>query len=217
MMFFDDIQTRSEQANNKIYGVVVGIVTNNKDPEGLGRVKLNFPWRDCEQESYWARIATMMAGNERGTYFLPDVEDEVLVAFERGDINEPYVLGVLWNGKDKPPADNSDGKNSIKKIKSKSGHEVVFSDEDGKEKVEIKSKAGHTIVLDDASGSEKIEIKDKSGSNSVVIDSAQNGITIESSSILKLKSQMIEIESGGMMKIKAGAVLTIEGSLVKIN
>ena len=72
-------------------------------------------------------------------------------------------------------------------------------------------------MLDDAGGAEKIEIKDKSGSNSVVIDSVQNGITIESSTSLKLKSQMIEIESGGMMKIKAGAVLTIEGSLVKIN
>lgn len=217
MIFAEDIQTRSEQDNNKIYGVVVGIVTNNNDPEGLGRVKLSFPWRDCEQESYWARIATMMAGNERGTYFLPEVEDEVLVAFERGDINEPYVIGMLWNGKDKPPGDNSDGKNNVKKIKTKNGHELVFSDEEGKEKIEIKSKAGHTIVLDDAGGAEKIEIKDKSGSNSVVIDSVQNGITIESSTSLKLKSQMIEIESGGMMKIKAGAVLTIEGSLVKIN
>ena len=128
MIFAEDIQTRSEQDNNKIYGVVVGIVTNNNDPEGLGRVKLSFPWRDCEQESYWARIATMMAGNERGTYFLPEVEDEVLVAFERGDINEPYVIGMLWNGKDKPPGDNSDGKNNVKKIKTKNGHELVFSD-----------------------------------------------------------------------------------------
>ena len=194
---------------------MAGIVTNNKDPEELGRVKVNFPWRGENEESYWARVASLMAGNERGMVFYPEVEDEVLVAFEHGDINHPCVIGALWNRKDKPPETNSDGKNNIRIIKSRSGHEIIFNDEESKEKIEILSKSGHTIVLDDSS--EKIEIKDKSGSNFIVIDSAKNSVTIESTGNLSIKSRKIDIEASGMMNIKAGGNLTIEGSLVKIN
>ncbi|RLI79451.1 phage tail protein [Archaeoglobales archaeon] len=192
--------------NGRILGVVVGIVTNNRDPEGIGRVKVRFPWRS--DESYWARIATLMAGKEKGTFFLPEVGDEVLVAFEHGDIHHPYVIGVLWNGKDTPPETNADGRNSIKKIKLKSGHEVIFSDESGKEKIEIKSKSGHRIVLDDSVGSERIEVKDKAG-NSIIIDSVQNSIAISSRAKISIEAQMIEI--------KANATLILQGGLVKIN
>jgi uncharacterized protein involved in type VI secretion and phage assembly len=215
----DILQDSREARGNKIWGVAIGIVTNNKDPDGMGRVKLKFPWRGDEDESYWARIATLMAGGDRGSFFLPEVDDEVLVAFDHGDIHHPYVLGALWNGVDKPPETNADGKNNLRKIKSRSGHEIIFDDnsEQMKEKVEIHTKAGHKILLDDSAGKEKIEIVDKTGSNSVKMDSVQNSISIESAMKLKIKSQMIEIESGTMMKIKAGATLTIEGALVKIN
>ncbi len=96
--------------SDRFYGVVVGIVTNNQDPDKLGRVKVKFPWLSDGEESYWARVAVPMAGAARGTYVLPDVEDEVLVAFDRGDMAVPYIIGGLWNGKDKPPMDNGDGK-----------------------------------------------------------------------------------------------------------
>src|SRR3972149_536693 len=86
-----------------ISGVVPGIVTNNQDPDGLGRVKIKFPWLSDDNETDWVRIATLMAGGQRGGFFLPEVGDEVLVAFEHGDINHPYVIGALWNGVDKPP------------------------------------------------------------------------------------------------------------------
>jgi uncharacterized protein involved in type VI secretion and phage assembly len=209
----------SEDQTQRIYGVVVGIVTDNNDPEKLGRVKLNFPWRGVNGQSYWARIATLMAGKDRGTFFLPEVGDEVIVAFDRGDINQPYVIGALWNGVDKPPETNADGKNNIRKIKSRSGHEIIFNDNDSakQEKIEIHTKAGHKVILDDASGQEKIEIIDKTGGNKITVDSVQNSINIESAMQLKIKSQMIEIEAGGMMTIKAGAALTIQGALVKIN
>lgn len=168
--------------------------------------------------------------------FYPEVEDEVLVAFEHGDINHPCVIGALWNRKDKPPETNSDGKNNIRMIKSRSGHEIIFNDEESKEKIEILSKSGHKIVFNDEGSKEKIEIisksghtvvlddssekigiKDKSGSNFIVIDSAEGGVTIESTGKLTIKSQKIDIEASGMMNIKAGGNLTIEGSLVKIN
>src|SRR5689334_12460780 len=104
------LDTLEEQKqSDRVYGVVVAIVTNRKDPEEMGRVKLRYPWLGENAEGYWARIATPMAGNERGIYFLPEVEDEVLVAFEHGDLRFPYVIGSLWNGRDKPPVKNDDG------------------------------------------------------------------------------------------------------------
>ena len=128
-------------AASRIFGVVVGIVTNNQDPEGLGRVKVKIPCLSDVDESFWARVAAPMAGKRRGTYFLPEVDDEVLVAFEHGDVRFPYVLGALWNGKMPRPSTNNDGKNNVRMIKSRSGHVVKLNDEDGKETIEIVDKS----------------------------------------------------------------------------
>ena len=200
-----------------VIGVVIGIVTNNQDPDGLGRVKVKFPWRGAADESYWARIATLMAGDQRGTYFLPEVGDELLVAFEAGDVGHPYVLGALWNGQEKPPESNSNGNNDIRKIKSRSGHEIVLNDEQSKESVLIKTKAGHAITLDDSSGAEKIEIKDKTGANSITIDSAQNAISIQCSMQLNIRANVVQIEADSTMTLKAGATLTFQGGMIQIN
>lgn len=217
MNLLDDIGLKPE--DRRIPGVVAGVVTNIHDPEELGRVKVKFPWLSDDNETDWVRVATLMAGPERGTYFLPEVGDEVLVAFEHGDINSPYVIGVLWNGRQKPPETNSDGKNNIRKIRSRSGHEIVFNDDDTskKEKVEIRTKAGHRITLDDSAGSEKIEIIDKTGQNKLVVDSVQNSITIEAGMQLKIKAQTVEIEGTTSLTLKSNAILTIQGMPVKIN
>jgi uncharacterized protein involved in type VI secretion and phage assembly len=211
-----DVFANSDERENvkaRISGVVVGIVTNNQDPDGMGRVKVKFPWLSDEDESFWARLAAPMAGKERGFYFLPEVEDEVLVAFEHGDARFPYVIGALWNGKDAPPAKNDDGKNNIRVIKSRSGHVIRLTDEDGKE---------------------KIEIIDKSQKNSFVLDTAKNTITITtekdiifsaSKGTIKLDGQKIEIkssadtkiESGAGMDVKASAAMNIKGQAVNIN
>lgn len=196
----------SNNSNNNFYGVTVGIVTNNKDPEGLGRVKVKFPWLSGEEESYWARVLTLMAGNDRGIYFLPEVDDEVLVAFEQGDMNFPYILGALWNGKDKPPVKNDDGKNNQRVIKSRSGH---------------------MIVLDDTEGGEKIIIQDKTGKNQIVIDSNENtmnikvdkDLTIETKGKITLKSsnddmaiecKNLSIKTQENYQLEAGANCTIK-------
>jgi hypothetical protein len=88
---------------SQINGVVIGVVTNANDPEKNGRIKVRFPWLDDKHETDWIRIATMMAGSFRGSLFRPEVNDEVLVAFDHGDVRFPYVIGFLWNGQDQPP------------------------------------------------------------------------------------------------------------------
>lgn len=218
MSILDELRGHEKEVG-RVYGVAAGIVTNNHDPHEQGRVKVKFPWLSDDNESDWIRIATLMAGPERGSFFLPEVDDEVLVAFEHGDINRPYMIGALWNGIDKPPETNSDGKNNIRKIRSRSGHEIIFNDDSGvgQEKIEIHTNAGHKIVLDDSIGQEKIEIVDKTGSNSIIIDSVQNSIAISASLQLKIKAAIIEIEADSMLTIKAGAILTLQGSLIKIN
>jgi len=204
-------------AQNRISGVVVAVVTDNNDPQALGRVKLKFPWRDSADVTSWARVVVLMAGNDRGTYFLPEVGDEVLVAFEHGDISMPYVIGALWNGQDKPPEKNQNGKNDKRLIKSRSGHQIILNDEAGKESVEITTQAGHKILLDDSSGSEKIEIKDKTGSNSILIDSSQNSITIKSQMKISLQAQTIEIKADANLDVQASGTLNLKGAIVKIN
>ncbi|GMT48089.1 MAG: phage tail protein [bacterium] len=208
-----------DQKGKKTAGVAAGIVTNNQDPDGLGRVKIKFPWLSDDNESDWVRIATFMAGSERGSFFLPEVGDEVLVAFEHGDINHPYVIGALWNGVATPPETNSDGQNNIRKIRSRSGHEIIFNDDDTakQEKIEIHTNAGHKIVLDDTAGQEKIEIIDKTGSNKMTIDSVRNSVNIESAMQLKIKANIVEIEGTTSLTLKSNAILSIQGLPVKIN
>ena len=218
MSILDALESTKEGVN-RIAGVVPGIVTNNQDPEEMGRVKRYFPWLSDDNETDWVRVATLMTGSGRGTFFLPEVGDEVLVAFEHGDINQPYVIGALWNGVAPPPETNSDGKNNIRKIRSRSGHEIIFNDDDtaGQEKIEIHTNAGHKIVLDDSIGQEKIEIIDKTGSNKITIDSVQNSINIESAMQLKIKANVVEIEGTTSLTLKSNAALTIQGLPVKIN
>ena len=198
-------------------GVAVGIVTDNEDPEGMGRVKLSFPWRSADDESYWARMAVPMAGPDRGTYFLPEVDDEVLVGFAGGDIRHPYVLGALWNGQDSPPETNSDGNNDVRQVRSRSGHELVFDDADQSGKLELTSSSGHTVTLDDSSGSETITIEDKTGQNRIEFDTTANSLSIEAGAKLSIEAPTVEIAGDGSLKLESNGILTIKGSLVKIN
>lgn len=197
----------------KIYGGVIGIVTNNKDPEKLGRIKVKFPWLSNEDESNWARVVSPMAGKERGIFFLPEVDDEVLVVFEHGDINAPYILGSLWNGKDLPPETNSDGKNNIRIIKSRSGHKIKIDDTEGSEKIEIVDKTGKNMINIDAKEN-KISFK----SDKDIEISAPNGnVTINAKDLVVKSSASAKIESSAGMDLKASASMNIKGATVNIN
>jgi uncharacterized protein involved in type VI secretion and phage assembly len=222
------LENNSDRLSNSevINGVVPAIVSNIQDPEKLGRIKVTFPWLSEESETDWVRVLSFYAGSETGAFFLPEVGDEVLVIFQKGNINAPYVIGSLWSSKAKPPESNDDGKNNIKIFKSRAGHTITFNDdtETQKAKLEIKSGSGHTITLDDAPGGEKIEIKDKSGNNKISFDATQNSITIESSMKLDIKAPTINIEAqtalnlkGAMLKVESSGIAEIKGSMVNIN
>lgn len=190
--------------------VRVAIVTNNQDPEDLGRVQLKYPWRDEEDESYWARIAVSMAGDGYGTYFLPEVGDEVLIGFEYGDIHNPIVIGGLWSGKRKPPETNPDGTNDIRTITSRSGHRIDFDDTDDAGVVKIETTAGHTILLDDANGAESITIEDSSG-NSIKMDGAKNSIDIEATQAIRLAAQTIDLSADSQVSIQSNGTVEMAG------
>ena len=139
---------------NKINGVVPGVVTNINDPQSQGRVQVKYPWlpkyKGSELSSNWARTASLGAGAERGVFFTPEIDDEVLVAFENGDVNYPYIVGALWNGKDKPPEGNilSPDKKKVNQriVRSRSGHEIILDDTQGEEKISIMIKPGKTAL-----------------------------------------------------------------------
>lgn len=178
---------------NRFNGVVPAIVTNFQDPNNLGRIKVKYPWlidvKGQPVESDWLRIAAPAAGKNRGFYYIPEVDDEVLIAFEHGDPNRPYMIGTLWNQKDPPPKPTNqvnDGSNITQRI--------------------IKSRSGHIIVLDDTSGQEQILIQDKSTKNEIIIDTKTNSISI-------LAQQDINIEAGGNINIKAKGMINAESTM----
>ena len=204
---------RPPTRSDRFYGVSIGIVTNNQDPDNLGRVKVKFPWLSDEEESHWARVLTLMAGNDRGIYFLPEVDDEVLVAFEHGMIEFPCVLGSLWNGKDAPPEVNEDGKNNMRSIKSRSGHIIRLNDTDGEEKIEIIDSSGNnSIVISTADNTVTV-----SADADISIQSGNGKLTLQGNGI-EIKSQAaVKVEAGSDMNLEASGQQTIKGSVVNIN
>jgi uncharacterized protein involved in type VI secretion and phage assembly len=154
-------------------GVVPGIVKNLNDPEGLGRLELQFPKIDPSLRSSWARVAASLAGKDRGAFLMPEIDDEVLVAFEDGDFDHPYVVGFLWNGVDTPPETTC--KNRI--IKTPGGHQLRFEDTDGAKKVILKSNGGHQIEIDDTT--ETITIQTQSGNQTIVLSDTTQSISLK--------------------------------------
>jgi uncharacterized protein involved in type VI secretion and phage assembly len=184
------------------YGVFPAIVKDIKDPDGQGRVKIALPWSpDTAGASYevWARLATFMAGNNRGSWFIPDVDDEVLVAFEGGDARRPYVIGSLWNGRDTPPESmDGAGHNNLKVLRSRNGVKITLDDQNGQEKFIVETPGGQQITLKDGPGS--IVAEDSNG-NSIKMETA--GVTVTASAKVTINASTVEV-SAGMVTVSAG-------------
>lgn len=184
------------------YGVFPALVSDIKDPDGQGRVKVLLPWSpDTDGSRYeaWARLATMMGGANRGSWFIPDVNDEVLVTFEGGDPRRPYVIGGLWNGSDKPPDSMDGGGNNYRKVlRSRNGVKITLDDTSGQERLILETPGGQKITMKDGPGS--VEVVDSNG-NSIKLESA--GITINASAKVTINASQVAV-SAGMVTVDAG-------------
>ena len=198
--------------------VVTGIVTNAEDPNGWGRVKLKFPWMSDDAESDWARVSGQGAGPEAGLCVIPEVGDEVVVAFEHGDFSRPFVLGGLWNGQaDLPPETaraSSDEKPLVRTWRSRTGHRLTMHD-DSQDKIEIETAGGHKVAIDDAG--KKLAIT-TTGGLTVSLDDNASKITIESGNEIELKSTgNMKLDAGGNLDLKANGQVNVRGATVNLN
>jgi uncharacterized protein involved in type VI secretion and phage assembly len=179
---------------------VVGIVTNAKDPNNQGRVKVKFPWLSEDEESAWARLVSPMAGPTRGFQLVPEVDDEVVVMFERGDPNRPMVVGALWNGKDATPlggdAISRDGAVQKRLLQTRIGHKILLDDSDSSKSIVITDSAGNEVKWD--ASNNKIEVTSK------------GDLTVHATGTLKLEGQAIEVKA-------SGGDVTVSGTQIKLN
>jgi uncharacterized protein involved in type VI secretion and phage assembly len=182
--------------------------------------------------SGWARVASAMGGADRGMVWLPEVNDEVLVAFEHGDIDRPFVVGGLWNGIDKPPQPTgddggtlklvgADGKVERRLIKTRLGHTILLDDSTTSPSVIVKTKAGHSIKLDDATASQSVVVKSKAGQTLKLDDAAASAgvsVTDKNGNSIKIdsKTNAITIKCTGNMSLEATGTMTLKGTSVTI-
>ncbi|MGY1727845.1 phage baseplate assembly protein V [Geodermatophilus sp. SYSU D01062] len=198
-------------------GAHPALVTDVVDPDGQGRVRIRLPWSpDPGAAGYeaWARLATLMAGAGRGSWFVPDVDDEVLVVFEAGDPRRPYVVGALWNGVDAPPQSmDGAGANDLKVLRSRNGITVTLDDHDGRERLVLATPGGQRVVLADGPGA--IVVEDGSGNRAELVS---GGIRLRSSGAVTVEASSVTLTAGtvtvdaGMSKfsgvVKADTVIT---------
>ncbi len=213
--------------------LLIGIVTNNQDPDKLGRVRVKFPTLTDEHESDWARVVASGAGKNRGFDCLPEINDEVLVGFEHGDIHRPFVIGGLWNGQDAPPEPITESVTAngvrLRTIKTRTGHKIQFVEEDKgtskkgiyltsvyghqvnlndtDKKIEIRTSGGHIVTLDDTG--KKIEIK-SSGGHTVELNDMSRSVSLNSQG-------SVSIKAATTLDIQASGMVTVKGAMIKLN
>lgn len=183
------------------HGAYLALVEDLNDPDGEWRVKVRFPWLDDppgHDGPCWARVACAFAGDNRGTFFYPDVGDEVLVVFVNGDPRMPVIVGGLWNGASTPPETISGGVNRKKVIRSKNGVKITLDDQDGQEQFIVETPGAQKITLKDGPGS--VVVEDSNG-NSVKLE--PNGITVTTPGTAKLDASLVEV-TAGMVTVNAG-------------
>jgi uncharacterized protein involved in type VI secretion and phage assembly len=186
----------------RFYGLYPALVSDVRDPARQGRVKVTLPWSpDTGSDRYevWARLATPMGGDRRGLWAVPDVNTEVVIAFEGGDPRHPFVLGGLWNGQDAPPETmDGAGRNLRKVFRSRNGVKVTLDDTDGQESLTLETPAGQQVILHDGPGT--VEVRDANG-NSLKLEAS--GITITAAAKITLTAASAEI-SAATLTVNAG-------------
>ena len=241
---FSDMISESNDGlslRSHMLGGMIAVVVDNVDPEDRYRVRVSYPWlsdqyakettsdgSDAKVQSFWARVATIMSGNDIGSVWLPEINDEVVVIFEGGEFSHPIVVGSLWNGVSKVPAkvkyspdqteanvsnNQQGGKNDFRFIRSRMGHTLAFIDKDGEGGVSLRSNKSAELYLDDKDGSERIRLYDSEQKQWLDIDTANKAITLETDTgdiLIKAKEKIrlecknFELEASDNINIKAG-------------
>jgi len=217
-------QSMIQQRHTQLWGgIVTAIVTNNNDTENMARVKLKFPWLDDTLESNWARVAGMGAGATRGFLWMPEVNDEVLVAFEHGDFDYPYVVGSLWNGTDAMPETTTkavvNGKVEVRTLKTRLGHIIRLTDSDSAKTIEIIGSDENTNIKFDETA-KKITIESKAD-----IDiTATGNLNLKATGNVKVEGAEVSINGSTSFEVKGGAgtvqasgAMAVKGLTVAIN
>lgn len=207
-------------------GVVPAIVTDVRDPSKLARVKVSFPWLSSSNESFWARVAQPWVGKGFGAVFVPEVNDEVLVAFEQGDFARPYVIGSLYNGKDVPktgatPAlvDDASGEVNVRRMETRRHHAIDLVDKLGSEGIFVKT-GDSKLALELDVASTRISVTSKGevtiqGTTGINIKSPTGKVTIDGGQVA-IQGKQVTIDAKAALQLKGGMTV-IEGKLVKIN
>jgi uncharacterized protein involved in type VI secretion and phage assembly len=205
----------STAADGRIFGVAVAQVIDNTDLHGLGRVQLSLAWLPGYEP--WARVGVLAGGSSRGTFFIPQIDDEVLVAFEHGDIRQPYVIGGLWNGQDHPPCTAPEDARNKQMIRSSGGHEILI--DDGARTITIKATSGHKITIDQ----DRIELKASDGNATLIVEQggvitvhAETRLSLDAPT-LTLRGDQVEVEGRNTMRVRGGSLCSIDADLVTIN
>jgi uncharacterized protein involved in type VI secretion and phage assembly len=207
-----------EALTDRIRGVLVGLVTDNKDKDGLYRVQVKYAVPSGEIKSAWARMVTRMTGNVWGFACLPEKDDEVLLRFVNGHPDQPVIIGALHNGKDKPPFDNADGKNDLRVWYSRSDHHMIVNDGSGKESITCETKGTKTkvemLTADKAiHWTATKDVKILVG-NKLTVEAGKD-MTIKASANWKHQSgSKLELTSDGSVDVKGPAGVTIKSTAV---
>jgi uncharacterized protein involved in type VI secretion and phage assembly len=197
---------RSRSTDKRFYGVVEGIVTENSDPDGEGKVRVKYPSFDEHMNSEWCRILQPYAGKGYGMFFVPEKGDEVVVAFAHGDMRLPIILGGVYNGLDKPPS-HRDASTDEKMIRTKGGHQVLLNDSKDSHQIKITTNGGHEIDLNDKEQTVSVT---SSGGQSITLDDQAGSITVKTSG-----GQSITLDPGGGVTISAMTV-TIDATSISL-
>ena len=193
---------------DRIVGLLCGLVTDNKDPEGIYRVQVKYAVPSGEIKSAWARQITLMGGKGMGFCCLPEPDDEVLLRFVNGHPDLPVIVGAVHNGKDKIPFDNADGKNDERIWYSRSDHHIIFNDGDGAEFIQVETKGGKTNV-EMQTADELIHWEAKTD----IIMKIGNKLTIEAETDIEfVASASYTHQAGSNETLEAASNIDISGS-----
>jgi uncharacterized protein involved in type VI secretion and phage assembly len=201
--FEEIVESREPKGyGGRFYGAYPALVTDVRDPDNQGKVQVSLPWSpDGSGASYsaWARLATFMAGNNQGSWFIPDTNVEVLVIFLGGDPRNPCVIGAFWNGQDTPPQSmDGAGQNNVKQLCSRNGVKITINDTQGSESLKLETPGGQSILMQDGPG--QIQMQDSNG-NTLTLDTS--GVTINTSSQVTVSASQAQV-TAGMVTVNAG-------------